>query len=208
MGRFIKYSVMTMIVIVLAVISFASPKYVIHVIATEGVAVEDALGRNTLNRVDHDASSAYNTVFIQSKLYASAYHTFIPTANEFKKTDGIRAFNGILRWMGDRIDMLFVVLFLMFERLSLMMLWLPSTAVILIASAVTGFYLRTIKQGNFAFASPTAHRLSIRILIIAASLTPFFLCLPIPVSPYVYPVCFLIAAFMVQGIIANIAKRI
>lgn len=209
MGRFIRICVLSLVCMILAIVAFAKPSLVIRVIASEGVAVEDALGTDTLMRVDHDASEAYNTVFIKSRLYATAYHTFMPTADEFRKTSGLAPqLDGILRWLGDRIDMLFTVLFLMFERLSLMALWLPSAAVIMAASGVTGYYLRTIKQGNFAFASPTAHRVSARILVISCSIAPFLLCMPFPVSPYVYPAFFLVAAFMIQAIIANVAKRI
>ena len=70
--------------------------------------------------------------------------------------------------------------------------------------------LRHIKQGNFAFASPTVHRLSLRIILVMLTLLPIFLMLmlPLPLSPYIYPIMYSITAFMIQAIIANVAKRL
>ena len=87
-------------------------------------------------------------------------------------------------------------------------MWLPFSFVLLAGACYTGLTLRRIKQGNFAYASPTVHRMALRIILFMITLLPLFLMLPMPVSPYVYPALYAFTAFLIQAILANIAKRI
>ena len=208
MGKVIKYGLIIAMIQLMLLCVLVRPSYVIKVMAAEGIKIEDTLGANTLQTVDRYSSDMFNRMFIKSGVYATAWHMLVPTRGEHAQSNQIRLFNGIELWVQDRINLMFTLIFLLCHRLTLMSLWLTSATEILIMSAVTGVLLRRIKQSNFAFASPTAHRVSIRILLVVIILAPFILSVPIAINPYIYPIAFLIMAFMIQAIIANVAKRI
>ncbi len=207
--RIVRWTAIGMIAALLLTVLLARPSQIIGVLAEEGVAVEEALGRPALDKVDRMASSAYYRSLIRTGIYASAYHLLIPTkAQQANDPLNLGKTRGLLVWARDRVNVLFILLFLLYERFSLLLLWLPSTAFIAGAAAVTGWYMRKVKQGNFAFASPTLHRYGIGILTVAAMLAPLMMMLPWPVPPLAFPVALLVAAFMIMLIIANVAKRI
>ncbi len=204
----IKWCLLVVGMEMLAVIALSRPDFAISVIAKESVRIEEVMGAKALDTIDEQSAAIYMSAIIDSGLYATVWHTFIPTEREAERSAMIKFFNKMSFWLQDRINVFFILLFLLTERLCLMWMWTPSALVILGASMLTGFYLRKIKQGNFAFASPTVHRYSIGALTVTLVAGPFLLLTPLPVSPYLFPVVFTIAALMVQAIISNIAKRI
>ena len=188
---------------------FSSADYVLRVMAVEGVNIEDTLGTETLREIDRGASESFNALFVDSGAYAGVWHTFIPTPDERNASEGIENLaSGLFAWMDDRLTVIMVLAFQVLERLQLMKMWLPFSFVLLAGACYTGLTLRRIKQGNFAYASPTVHRMALRIIIFMLTLLPLFLMLPMPVSPYVYPALYAVTAFLIQAILANIAKRI
>lgn len=207
--RIVRWTAIGMIAALILTIVLARPQQIIGVLAEEGAQVEEALGKAALDKTDRMASSAYYRMLIRSGIYASCYHLLIPTrAQQANDPVNWGRANGILIWARDRVNVLFILLFLLFERAALLLMWLPSTGFIAGAAALTGWYMRKIKQGNFAFASPTLHRYGIGILAITAMLSPLMMMLPWPMPPLAFPIALLVAAFMIMLIIANVAKRI
>ncbi len=206
--QFVHLVILGMIAALLLTVVLARPEHIIGVLAEEGTSVEDVLGPAAVRHADRMASGAYNAAFIKSGVYASVARLVVPTKAEVHANRMFKGLEGIIIWARDRINVLFILLFLLFERIALIVLWLPSTGLIAAAATITGFYLRKIKQGNFAFSSPTLHRYGIGMLTFTMMLTPFLMMLPVPMPPLVFPVSLIVASFMIMIIIANIAKRI
>lgn len=207
--KYLKYCTLVFILEVLLLAVFSSPNYILKVMAIEGVSIEDALGPETLRRIDADASEAFSSLFVDSGVYAGVWYTFVPTPDERTASEGIETMaSGLFSWVDDRLTTCMILLFQVVERLELMKLWLPFSFFVVLGACYTGMTLRHIKQGNFAFASPSVHRLSLRIILVMLTLLPIFLMLPLPLSPYIYPIMYSITAFMIQAIIANVAKRL
>ena len=204
----IRYTIIIVCTILVGLILLAKTDFVVNVIAKEGVKIEQTFGKQTLDLIDRRTLKAYNAVFIDSDIYATIYHIVLPTRYEEAKSFQERLSKGILLWAQDRVKLIFMLLFLLMQRLQFLIMLAPSASFILIASVLSGMYIRKIKQGNFAFASPTAHRYAIGTLTIFLSTAPFTLMLPIAITPYFYPMVFIVVSIMIQAIIANIAKRI
>ena len=208
-SKYIKLCIFVFVAELVLLAAFSSPSYILKVMATEGVNVEDALGSDALQRIDADASTLFNALFIDSGVYSGIWHTFIPTPDERNASEGIELMaSGLFAWVDDRLTACMILLFQVIERLELMLMWLPFSFVLTFGACYTGLTLRHIKQGNFAFASPTVHRVSLRVILVMLTLLPIFLMLPFPISPYIYPVLYTAVAFMLQAILANIAKRL
>lgn len=206
---YLKICLIIFILEILSLSLFSSPEYILKVMALEGVKIEDALGSETITLLDAKSSSLFNALFIDTGAYAGVWHMFIPTPDEQSASEGIELMaTGLFHWLDDRLTVLMILAFQLIERLELMLLWLPFSLVIFVASTFTGLTLRKIKQGNFAFASPSIHRLSLRVILVMLTLLPLFLMLPFAISPYLYPIMYTIVAFMIQGILANLAKRL
>ncbi len=204
----IKYTIYFVCTALLLTISFSTPDYVINVMAKEGVKIENNFGAHTLKLVDARSLRTYDETFIQSGAYAAVFHLIIPTRTEQKLGYSEKISKGILLWVQDRVNLLFILLFLLVHRFHLILMLAPSASFILFASMMTGVYIRKIKQGNFAFASPTVHRYAIGILTVFLTVLPFVLLLPVAISPSFYSIAFICISIMIQAIISNVAKRI
>ncbi len=192
-----------------ALVLFLSPEHVATTMAKEGVKIENTLGTDTLRELDIRTSMSFNSLFLESGVYAAIWHTLIPTEDEKEKSGAFKnTGKGLFKWVEDKLTVCMFLMFQLLQRVHLMGMWLPSAFLVLAASIYSGINLRRIKQGNFAFASPTAHRSAIRGIIIMVTLLPLYFFLPMSVSPYLYPLLYLLWSFMIMGIIANIAKRI
>ncbi len=193
----------------LLLVTFISPEMVTRVMAMEGVSIENSLGTSTLRELDKRSSESFDSLVISSGLYADMWHTLIPTEDEKKASGKLQnTGKGLFKWMEDRLNVCMFLFFQFLERLHLMGLWFPSSVLVFLASLYSGFTLRRIKQGSFAFSSPTAHRSGIRAILIIVTLLPLYFLFPAPITPYLYPCLNLLWAFMLMTIIANIAKRI
>lgn len=193
----------------LLLVTFASPEMVTRVMAREGVSIENSLGTSTLRELDKRTSESFDSLVISSGLYADMWHTLIPTEDEKRASGKLQnTGKGLFKWMEDRLNVCMFLFFQFLERLHLMGLWFPSSVLVFLASLYSGFTLRRIKQGSFAFSSPTAHRSGIRAILIIVTLLPLYFLFPSPITPYLYPCLNILWAFMLMTIIANIAKRI
>ena len=207
--NYIKVCIFIFIAEIILLIVFSTPEYISRVMAVEGVKIENALGGTTLARVDAQSSVIFNTVYIDSKVYPSIWHMFIPTEDEKMHEEGLEDLaSGLFNYVEDRITVLSYLLFQLIHRLTLLFYWLPSCIIITALSFYSGLMLRKIKKGNFAFASPSMHRMSIKLILIFLTLLPLFLMCPIPLSPYMYPIMYICISFMIMAIVANIAKRV
>ena len=207
--KFIKFCVYIFIAEILLLVFFSNPSSVSRVIAAEGVKIENAMGSKTLKELDRKTSITFNDLFIQSGVYAGAWHSVIPTEDEKKASGTMKDMGrGIFNYVDSRMTTCMFLFFLLISRIELLILWLPSSAIIFISSIISGYYLRKMKQGSFAFASPSAHRFALKIILVLITFMPMFLLAPVALTPYFYPVLNIFVAFLMQAIIANIAKRI
>lgn len=148
----IRYTIVIVCTILIGLVLLAKTDFVVNVIAKEGVKIEQAFGKKTLDLIDRRTLKAYNAVFIDSDIYATIYHIVLPTRYEEAKSVQERISKGILLWAQDRVKLIFILLFLLMQRLQFLIMLAPSASFILIASVLSGMYIRKIKQGNFAFA--------------------------------------------------------
>ena len=204
----IKYTIIAVCVVLVAIIGFSTPKFAFNVMAREGVKIENAFGTHTLNLLDSRTMKLYDGLLIESGAYTAVWHLVVPTKSEQKQSFSDKIMRGVLFWAQDRINLAFILLFLLLHRIELILLLIPSASFILVASVLTGFFVRKIKQGNFAFASPTVHRYAIGTLTIFLTTLPFLLLVPIALSPHIYTFTFIVVSILIQAIIANVAKRI
>lgn len=194
---------------ILLLLIFSTAERISHVMAQEGVTIEDSLGVDTLRKVDGISSEVFNTIFIDNGVYAGIWHTFIPTEQEKEDSEGLENLGaGLFKFLDDKLTVIGFLLFQTIHRITLFCLWLPSFLILIALSFYTGLIFRKIKQGNFSFASPTMHRMCIKLILIIFTILPLLLMFPLPLSPYLYSYLYIAIAFMIMVIVANIAKRV
>ena len=208
-NSWLKTCIVIFIFELLFLVLFMTPERVTRVMAVEGIKIQSSLGVKTLRELDKRTSESFNAIMIDSGLYADMWHTLIPTEDEKKASGSLRnTGSGLFRWIEDRLNVCMFLFFQFLERLHLMGLWFPSSCLVFLASIFSGLLLRRIKQGSFAFSSPTAHRSGIRVILVMVTLLPLYFMFPTPITPFLYPCLNILWALMLMTIIANIAKRI
>ena len=78
----------------LLLVFLMTPERVTRVMAMEGVKIENSLGTSTMRELDKRASESFNSMFIESGLYADLWHTLIPTEDEKKNSGALKNTGG------------------------------------------------------------------------------------------------------------------
>ena len=94
------------------------------------------------------------------------------------------------------------------RRFFLMLAWWPFLLAILFPFATDGLARRKIKQSNFDYSSPLAHRYSFFALLGILYLLLVGLTFPFPVPPQAMPVAWAAMAVALNVYLANTQKRI
>lgn len=207
--KFFKFLFWTLYTEIFLLLVLISQDYVADLIANEGVLTENILGTETLNILDRDASVLVYNLFFDSNLYQLTWDMLTPDHNVSDLDERVFSITKpVFAWCEQRLDTLMYVFFLLFWRIDLMLKWLLLSLIVMILGFSTGWIKRKIKQSNFDFASPTAHRAGLKGMLLILLTWPLILLLPIPIHPLSYPILFGLVGVTIAASISNIAKRI
>ena len=193
---------------VLLLMAFMTTDGVSRIMAMEGISIENSLGTDALKEIDKRASESFYELVVESGLYADLHKVMVPENKKPATSDIEKKGKGAVNWIEGRLNAWMYLLFQFLERVHLLVLWLPSSSLVFFACLYSGIALRMIKQGNFAFSSPAAHRSGIRSIIFIVAMLPLYFLFPAPITPYLYPCLNIVWGFFLITIISNIAKRI
>ena len=199
-----------LLILALVLLCFVSPDYLITVLAREALQISTMMGQSSLTLVDDRTSSLYNALFVNTGIFEHIGNFYSMSdkadAGVLTKFDDIIAALG--EWSRGRAVSFMIVLYMLFERLFVILLWGPFLVLTILQGVFTGIMRRKIKQASFAFSSPTLNRSAIGTMLTAFLMLPTFMVLPIPLNPYFVPLVFIFIAFMLATAIGNLAKRL
>lgn len=198
-----------LLIFTLVTLCFVSPDYLITVLAKEALQISNTMGQSCLTKIDSQTSGLYNSLFVNSGIFEHIGNFY---ALSDKAETGLTKFseitNALAQWSRGRAISLMIALYLMVERLFIILLWGPFLVLALAQGVFTGLMRRKIKQTSFSFSSPTLNRSAVGTMVTAFLLLPTFMVLPIPLNPYLVPVVFILISFMIATAIGNLAKRL
>lgn len=199
---------LTLLCLEAGVVFLAMPKdTLLTARASESKAVAAFLGKETETRVKDMADNWYTASFIQTGLLKATYDFFI---NQWEGKEGDLKLDdrGLTALVDKRLDVFWLAVHQAYYRFAIMMAWLPYMLPLLIVATVDGLIQREIRKWQFAFSSPAAHQIAVKIIygtIAVVILSPF---LPIAIPPLTMPGLMGAAAVASWVSMANIQKRV
>ncbi len=199
-----------LLIFALVALCFVSPDYLITVLAKEALQISGTMGQSCLNKIDSQTSSLYNALFVNSGIFEHIgnFYSLSDKADTGALTKFQEIIDALSQWSKGRAVSLMIALYLMIERLFIILLWGPFLILAVAQGVFTGVMRRKIKQASFSFSSPTLNRSAVGTMVTAFLMLPTFMVLPIPLNPYVVPVVFILISFMIATAIGNLAKRL
>lgn len=113
-----------------------------------------------------------------------------------------------LRQVEDRIQAFFDVLYQVFTRFALLMVWLPFALILMLPALWDGLMTWKIKKTTFDFSSPIIHRYSMIILGSGIILLFMGLFAPLAIPPVVLPSMIIGLALMAGLALSHLQKKI
>ncbi|MGP9797050.1 DUF4400 domain-containing protein [Halomonas sp. 86] len=180
-----------------------------RVIEKEAAMVESQLGPATVEWIDRKALSWYNAAMWDTGIYRTLHTLLVPTPEERDASRGMEGIGGkIFPWVEDRLASMMHVVYQVFARVALLMVWAPYMLILLVPALWDGYMTWKIKRTNFDYASPVWHRYGIRGVFFVIQCLFITFIAPIALNPIVIPVAMMAVCIMLGLAAANLQKRI
>ncbi len=204
------WMVILLFVIELGVVLLLVPRdWTQQAIIKEEGYVERTLGQQSRDWIQGRANNWYQKSMVDSGAYEAMYQHLIPSQQQKANSRGAQDL-GVLffKWWEGRLEALSLVIYQLFTRLALILLWLPYMTILFVPALFDGYMTLKIKRTNFAYASPVIHRYSVRGIrtLGIAMLIAFFL--PIALDPIFIPVMLMAGCVFIGLAAGNLQKRI
>ncbi|WP_095158210.1 DUF4400 domain-containing protein [Pseudomonas sp. Irchel 3E13] len=179
------------------------------------IIMEQDWGEALMGKEQHDnligrTNALYTKVNLDSGLNSMVKSFFVPTPEERERS---KAWEGLGRvWFSfieSRGEALSKVIYHVYYRILLLLMWLPYMAVIILPSIFGGYMSWNIKRYTFRHTSPFLNTYSSKIIaFIVASLCVSFIA-PVPIPPMIIPVVIITMLPIACGLlIGNLPKRL
>ncbi|NJD07941.1 MAG: DUF4400 domain-containing protein [Methylococcaceae bacterium] len=210
MPRNILLSVMVWILEVVLVTALVSDQWLKTVERTEARLVVDYFGAHKDLEIRVSARYWFNHLFVETGVRAQIHHYFIPTEQERQQSYGFEDFgrDTVFAFIESRLIVLWDSVYQMMHRGFLLLAWWPFLAAAAVPFAVDGLVRRKIKQSNFDYTSPLAHRYSFYAILGTLYVLLLGLTLPFPVPPQAMPAGCIAIALALSIYFAHTQKRI
>lgn len=97
---------------------------------------------------------------------------------------------------------------LILMRLLMLKIWLAGTGVVLLASILSGYWLREIKKHGFEYSSPMRHGLSRKVIYLMPIILFLYVIAPFSIPSILLPLLLMTLCFAVMSLVANTIKRV
>nr|WP_298059580.1 DUF4400 domain-containing protein [uncultured Halomonas sp.] len=191
------------------VLAFIPGDWINGVIEREADKVERTMGTDSMEWISATALTWYNSSMIDSGVYKAIHHHVIPTEAERSASTGMEGVgNVIFPWAEGRIEAVMHVIYHIYSRVALVMIWAPYLLLLVIPAVVDGVMRWKVKTTSFDYASPVMSRYGARGMFLTAQLLLIAFVLPIALNPLVIPAAMMGAIIMLGLFISNYQKRI
>ena len=179
------------------------------VIEREAVKVQRVLGTDTREWVHETAQRWYDTSMIDSGAYDAMHSHVIPSPEQRANSRGMQNFgNHVFAWAEDRLGAMMRVIYQVYARTAMALLWAPYLVILLIPAIYDGVMRWKIKQTNFDYASPVVSRYGVRGMFFVSQAMLIAFLLPLALNPLLIPLAMMLSTVMLGLTLANYQKRL
>ncbi|WP_454838459.1 DUF4400 domain-containing protein [Pseudomonas mohnii] len=171
---------------------------------------EALMGKSQHEQLVRDTDSLYTQLHLDNGLNKWVGSLFVPTDEEREKSKAWENLGNLwFKFLSNRGEALTKVLYHVYYRFLLLVMWLPYMLVILAPSVLGGYMTWNIKRYTFQHSSPFLNTYSSKIIsFIVVSLMISFIA-PLPIPPMVIPVVIIVLMPIASSLlIGNLPKRL
>jgi hypothetical protein len=210
MPRSILLSLMLWLLEIFFVAALVSDDWLRSVQRAEDAMIVRYLGEAKDAELRRTSQNWFDRLFVRTGARENVYRYFIPSEQERQSSVGFQDVgrDNLFPFIAGRIQVIWESVYQTLRRFFLMLAWWPFLLAAIMPFAVDGLARRKIKQSNFDYSSPLAHRYSL-----FAMLGILYLCLvglnfPFPIPPQAVPVAFMAMAVALNVYLVHTQKRI
>lgn len=93
-------------------------------------------------------------------------------------------------------------------RLQMFKAWMAGLIVLLVASFLSGYWMREIKKHGFEYSSPMRHGVARRLIYTIPFILMLYVVAPFAIPPVFIPMILMVFCFAVMMLVANTIKRV
>jgi len=210
MQRSILLSLMIWLLEAVLVAALVSDDWLKTVQQAEDAMTVAYLGKEKDAEVRDTAKRWFDRLFIKTGAKETVYRYFIPSEQERQHSLGFENVgrDSLFPFIAERIRVIWEGIYQAMRRFFLMLSWWPFLLSALMPFVSDGLARRKVKQSNFDYSSPLAHRYSFFALLGVLYLLLVGLTFPFPVPPQTIPVACVAIAVTVNVYLAHTQKRV
>ena len=210
MQRSILLSMMIWLLEAVLVAALVSDNWLKTVQQAEDAMTVAYLGKEKDAEVRDTAKRWFDRLFIKTGAKETVYRYFIPSEQERQHSLGFEDLgrDSLFPFIADRIQVIWDGIYQAMIRFFLMLSWWPFLLSAMMPFVSDGLARRRVKQSNFDYSSPLAHRYSFFALLGVLYLLLVGLTFPFPVPPQALPVACMATALAVNVYLAHTQKRV
>ena len=210
MPRSILLSLMLWLLEIFFVAALVSDDWLRSVQRTEDAMIVRYLGEAKDAELRRTAQNWFDRLFVRTGARETVYRYFIPSEQERQGSVGFQDVgrDNLFPFIAGRIQVLWDSVHQTLRRFILLLAWWPFLLAAIVPFAVDGLARRKIKQSNFDYSSPLAHRYSLFVMLGVLYLLLVGLTFPFPVPPQAVPVAIVATALVLNVYLAHTQKRV
>lgn len=210
MPRSILLSLMLWLLEIFFVAALVSDDWLRSVQRTEDSMIVRYLGEAKDAEIRRTAQSWFDRLFVRTGARESVYRYFIPSEQERRSSVGFQDVgrDNLFPFIAGRIQVIWDSVYQTLKRFFLLVAWWPFLLAAVVPFAVDGLARRKIKQSNFDYSSPLAHRYSFFAMLGILYLHLVGLTFPFPVPPQIIPVACVVVGLVLNVYLTHTQKRI
>lgn len=191
---------------------FAIPEsWMRTLLARESAAVEATVGPDKAQYAIARSTDYFTKFFVDTGLQAETFFIFVPnravdpasaTAELEQKADST-----IFPWVESRLRTVWTSIFLLFNRISVALLWVPLALLTFTPFLIDAFATRKIKSTSFQITSPHMQGIASRAIPLSIVLYVVALLMPVYISPLWVPFLLVLTSALSWVMVAHFVKR-
>ena len=174
----------------------------------ELVSLLQTLGPHTTDAILNQAAGWFDTLFIRTGVVSASYHLLIPDPHTPGAGMVKLAENPFWPWLAGRLEVVWIAIAQACQRVAMLCAWWPFFLILFLAAWGDGWVRRRIRQHSFAYASPLAHALALRIILWLLIGALMLLFAPLALPALGVPLFGAVIAGLLGFAVANTQKRL
>lgn len=191
---------------------FAIPEsWMRGLLTRESSAIAEMVGPNKASYALARSTDYFSKFFVETGIQAESFHLFLPAAEPLEDS-ALReaeadAGEKVFPWVEARLRTVWTSLFLIFNRFSVALLWIPLAILTLTPFLIDAFVSRKIRSTSFQASSPHLQGIAVRAIPLSLLLYCIALLMPVYISPIWVPLLLILTSAMSWVVVAHFVKR-